>query len=46
VAPSVETVVAPREIVVAPRASGVVTTGFSMEPRRCILDLNGLERCY
>lgn len=44
--PAVETVVAPREVVVAPRTSGVVTTGFSTEPRRCILDLNGFERCY
>src|SRR5438309_1746019 len=43
---TVETVVAPRELVVAPRESGIVTTGFSTEPRRCILDLNGFERCY
>src|SRR4051812_6898364 len=43
---TVQTVVAPREVVVAPRGPGIVTTGFSSEPRRCILDLNGFERCY
>jgi hypothetical protein len=43
---TVQTVVAPRSVVVAPRESGIITTGFSPEPRRCILDLNGLERCY
>ena len=37
---------APREVYrtpVAPRSSGVVTTGFS--PRSCFIDLNGFERC-
>jgi hypothetical protein len=43
---AVQTVVAPREVVVAPPEPGIVTTGFSTEPRRCILDLNGFERCY
>ena len=41
-----EEVVAPREeVVVVPRESGIVTTGFSTE-RRCFIGLNGIERCY
>jgi hypothetical protein len=43
----VQTVIAPSydEDVVAPRESGIVTTGFSTE-RRCFVDRNGFERCY
>jgi hypothetical protein len=41
-----ESVVAPRdEVVVAPRESGIVTTGFSTD-RNCFIDLVGRERCY
>ena len=41
-----EAYVAPREVYrapIAPRRSGIVTTGFS--PRSCFIDLNGFERC-
>ena len=41
-----QTYVTPREVYrapVAPRQSGVVSTGFS--PRSCFIDLNGFERC-
>lgn len=31
--------------IVAPRSSGIVTTGFTTE-RRCFIDLAGFERCY
>ena len=34
-----------KPVVVAPRESGVVTTGSSTS-RSCFIDLNGFERCY
>jgi hypothetical protein len=33
------------EVVVAPRESGIVTTGYSTS-RSCFFDRNGFERCY
>jgi hypothetical protein len=38
-------VVAPRERVLAPAETGIVTTGYSTS-RSCLIDRNGFERCY
>jgi hypothetical protein len=38
-------VIAPQDpMVVTPRESGIVTTGYSSSG--CFIDLNGFERCY